>query len=303
MTEMSEFTLSNQSVLLSIPCERLSADPKIRKWSETLVYEVSKSNEYSILRWKSGRTAGVGAANPLCRGIPMCGGLVWKNWERVCECVWERGYRGWGEEIQHISCCQREGINEAIKAYSLREYGGWAGWVRWRGRRWWWGFNSCWLGYPTTTCQNAPLPMFCAVCTPNTGKCRHELPMYDGGTGVFCRPLFQLCQNTCRRKGINLPTPTQHPAVSYLQFSIFYFFKYVLGSYFLPHYTKAPCFTASNQLNAGGTWTAHTSAVYPIIHATGFKTMFSITNKFVSNSKSHTQLAKDKQNDVERGSI
>lgn len=71
MMGMSKFTLGNQSVLLSLPWERLSADPKTRKWSKTLVYEVSKSNERSILRWKLGRMVGVGGDTTLHRGIPM----------------------------------------------------------------------------------------------------------------------------------------------------------------------------------------------------------------------------------------
>lgn len=70
---MSKFTLGNQSVLLSLPWERLSADPKTRKWSKTLVYEVSKSNERCILRWKLGRMVGVGGDTALHRGIPMGG--------------------------------------------------------------------------------------------------------------------------------------------------------------------------------------------------------------------------------------
>lgn len=73
MIGMSKFTLGNKCVPLSLPWEQLSADPKTRKWSKTLVYEVSKSNERSILRWKLGRMVGVGDDTALHRGIPIGG--------------------------------------------------------------------------------------------------------------------------------------------------------------------------------------------------------------------------------------
>lgn len=101
----------NKCAFLSVPLEQLSADPKTRKWSKTLVYKVSKSNERSILRWKLGRTMGVGGNTTLHRGIPIGG--------------WY-GKKGGGDP--HISSRQREGINEAIKACSLRSIvGGRAG--------------------------------------------------------------------------------------------------------------------------------------------------------------------------------
>lgn len=112
MMGMSKFTLGNKCVPLSLPWEQLSADPQTRKWSKTLVYEVSKSNERSILRWKLGRAVGVGGDTALHRGIPIGG---WYG-------------KGWGGGTPHISSRQREGINEAIKACSLRSIvGGRAG--------------------------------------------------------------------------------------------------------------------------------------------------------------------------------